>query len=202
MRIRDLVQAAHLPEDGVYYLHRWRHPTMRLLLTLFTLSLVFVACETQPVVVDTPDAQFAKGGKPDKPPKPANGELIIFAGDLEGEEIVVGCCPNAGPFPEYTMTLSETFPPGMSGTHEGNIFMNTWGPKGSDSGDYIVQFWWGEEAVPDYFVEIKGGEKEYNRRTKVLTVDFDEENIVEMNINGEAFSPEGLGFVLTRAPSG
>ena len=90
---------------------------MKRLLTLFTIPLVLVACETQPVGVDTPDAQFAKGDNPNKPPNPPSGEFITFEGDLAGSQEVAGCCPNAGPFPAYEMTLSGTFPPEMPGTH-------------------------------------------------------------------------------------
>jgi len=114
---------------------------MKRLLTLFTLSLVLVACETQPVGVDTPEAQFAKPDKPDKPPKPASGELITFTGNLIGDQIVADCCPNAGPFPTYTMTLlNPPFPDEISGDEKtGNIFMNSFGRKAK--WDYIVQFW-------------------------------------------------------------
>ena len=50
---------------------------------------------------------YAKG-KPVKPEKPDNTqtEWITFTGDLMGSQEVEGCCPNAGPFPEYTMALS------------------------------------------------------------------------------------------------
>ncbi len=172
---------------------------MKRLLTLFALPLVLVACDTQPVDVDTPDAQFAKGEKPSKPPRPTSGEFITFSGDLGGSQEVEGCCPNAGPFPEYTMTLSETFPHEMFGEHTGNIFMNSLGRK--VQGDYIVQFWWEEEPDNDYFIEIRGGETEYDKRTKVLTVTFSEE---EMTIwqNGEELPAEYVSFVLTRAPIG
>ena len=171
---------------------------MKRFLTLFALSLVFVACETQPVGVDTPDPQFAKPEKPDKPPKPASAELITFTGDLAGTETVSGCCPNAGPFPAYTMTLkSPPFPAGISGVLQtGNIFMNSFGRE-----DYIVQFWWGEEPENDYFIEIRGGVKEYDKRTKVLTVTFENE---KMTVTDPDQNPTDVlvSFVLTRAPTG
>ena len=173
---------------------------MKRFLTLFALPLVLVACETQPVGVDTPDVQFAKPDKPDKPPKPASTELITFTGDLAGTETVSGCCPNAGPFPAYTMTLSEeTFPDEMSGVHAGNIFMNSLGRK--VQGDYIVQFWWGEEPDNHYFIEIRGGEKEYDKRTKVLSVTFTEEKMTIIDPDGNS-TDEVVSFSLTRAPIG
>lgn len=172
---------------------------MKRFLTLSTLALVFVACDTQPVGMDTPDAQFAKPDKPDKPPKPASGELITFTGDLLGNQEVVGCCPNAGPFPEYTMTLSGTFPSEISGEHAGNIFMNGLGRK--VPGDYLVQFWWGEEPDNDYFIEIRGGEEDYNNKTKILTVTFTEEDMTIIDPDENSTSVD-VSFVLTRAPIG
>jgi hypothetical protein len=177
---------------------------MKRLLTLFTLSLVLVACETQPVGVDTPDAQFAKGDNPNKPPRPPSGELITFEGDLIGGEEVAGCCPNAGPFPEYTMTLSGTFPPPMPGTRAGNVFMNNWRGR-DDTGSWVrgykVQFWWGEETGDYYFMEINGGQKEYNKRTRVLTVTYADEDMTVWH-NGEMLTTVGVDFILTRAPTG
>jgi hypothetical protein len=203
MRITDPVEPTRPTEDGVLGLYRWRHTIMKRLLAFFTLPLVLVACDTQPAGVETVDAQFAKAGnadKPEKPPKPASDEWITFTGDLEGEQIVAGCCPNAGPYPEYTMTFSEEIeglPDGVSGEHAGNIFMNSLGRK--VPGDYVVQFWWGAE--PDgYFIEIRGGELEYDKRTRILTVTFIAE---EMTIDGpEGASAHDVSFVLTRAPTG
>ena len=37
-------------------------------------------------------------GKPDKPAK-TETELIVFTEDLAGNQLVEGCCPNAGPSP-------------------------------------------------------------------------------------------------------
>ena len=203
MKNRDLVETARFLGDGEFYLHLWRHPTMKRFLTLFALPLVLVACETQPVGVDTPDAQFAKGdnpNKPDKPPKPVGSELITFEGDLIGSMEVAGCCPNAGPFPAYTMTLeSPPFPAGISGVPQtGNIFMNSAGRKAQ--WDYVVQFWWGDE--PDnYFIEIKGGEKEYDKRTKILTVDFADEEMTIIHADEDPTVVD-VTFTLTRAPIG
>ncbi|MBT8397077.1 MAG: hypothetical protein HKO65_17860 [Gemmatimonadetes bacterium] len=173
---------------------------MKRLLTFFTLALVLVACDRQPVGVDAPDALFAKPDKPPKPPKPASAELITFTGDLEGSAEVAGCCPNAGPFPEYTMTLvSPPFPAGIAETHTGNIFMNSLGRK--VEGDYVVQFWWGEEPDNDYFLEIRGGEKVEDKKTKALTVTFDHEEMTIIDPD-EGSTGVFVSFTLTRAPMG
>ncbi len=187
---------------------------MKRLLTLFTLSLVLVACETQPVGVDTPDAQFAKvgKGKPDKPDKPGNkpasGELITFTGDLAGGQMVEGCCPNRGPNPEYTMTLSGAFEDisgeDLSGTHTGNIFMNSWAPKRTDYGDYKVHFDWSIESV-DYCIVIDGGNNISVKGTKITVVEFDNLNIVNWTIRRndvvvQTVPPEGVSFTLRREP--
>ena len=100
-----------------------------------------------------------------KPNPNSNPELIIFEGDLEGNQEVVGCCPNAGPFPEYTMTLSGPLP---AGTYDGNIFMNVYGAGKNKS--YIVQFW--DETM---FLEVIGGDIEKDNRTKTTTVMFNDE---------------------------
>ena len=125
--------------------------------------------------------------------KPQKGELIIFKeGNLAGNEIVSGCCPNAGPFPEYTMTLSGPLP---AGTYDGHIFMNFTGSQ--SPGDYIVQFSWGE-APTDYFIEIRGGEAYYDRRNKILTVTFEGAQC-EIYINEELTETVNVSFILTRA---
>ncbi|MCG6957865.1 MAG: hypothetical protein LJF04_17885 [Gemmatimonadetes bacterium] len=175
---------------------------MKRLLTFFTLSLLVVACDTQPAAVDTVDAQFAKTGKPDNPNKPqtpSSCESIAFTGHLQGSADVEGCCPNAGPFPAYTMTLSEeAFPAGLSGEHEGNIFMNSLGRR--VPGDYIVQFWWGE-SPDDYFLEIRGGEVTYDKRARLLTVRFENESMTIYHADDEPTSVN-VTFTLTREPAG
>jgi len=105
-------------------------------------------------------------------PKP-NPERITFSGDLYGDQEVEGCCGNAGPFPEYTMTLSDNFPEEFQGTHIGNIFLNSFGRKMPWA--YKVQFWWGGENN-EYFIEIRGGEVHKDKRTKILTVTFTQED--------------------------
>ena len=133
-------------------------------------------------------------GKPDNPGKgKPKGELIVFSGeglpegvlaDLTGSEIVEDCCPNAGPFPEYTMTLSgEAFQGlGLQGEYVGQLFMNGYG-AGQDA-EYLVQFWvWPEDPDPDncicidnpescFWIEIIGGVDDYDKKTKTSTVTF------------------------------
>ena len=123
------------PREGKMKPHRLL-PLLVLVLSAFMLS-----CDSGQQTVTAPDdlqPQFAKPGAncdpPDphpscKPDDPASGELITFTGDLVGEETVEDCCPNAGPFPAYTMTLKGPddfpkgpFPDGIAGTHGGHIF--------------------------------------------------------------------------------
>ena len=70
---------------------------------MLSMSLIFVSCQNEgQLTQSTSDVETQILDK-----KPQKGELIIFEeGDLSGNEIVLGCCPNAGPWPEYTMTLS------------------------------------------------------------------------------------------------
>ena len=131
-----------------------------------------------------------EAGKPDtdnpnKPPKTDNpkktkAECILFTGDLLGMAEVEGCCPNAGPYPTYTMTLSlpDSGDPNYQYQYSGpgQLFMN-----GSGSGPnpgYKVQFWsWdGDTETPsggDIFFEIDGGDIFfYDRKNEYLKVTF------------------------------
>jgi len=157
---------------------------------MFSMTLLFVSCENevQPTQ-NTSDMEKQLLSKKPKPNKNPKSELITFTGHLEGDpetQLVFGCCPNAGPFPEYRMTLSdEIFPIGIHGPYTGNIFMNFTGSQ--SPGDYIVQFWWGE--VPDnYFIEIRGGEAINDRRNKIL-----------IYINDILTETVYVSFILTRA---
>ena len=67
--------------------------------------------------------------------------------------------------------------------------------------DYIVQFWWGDEPEDEYFIEIRGGEKEYDRRTKILTVTFKEERMTITDPD-DVSTEVVVDFTLTRAPIG
>ena len=112
----------------------------------------------------------ANADKPPKPPKPdeTTAECIIFTGDLNGRQQVEGCCPNAGPFPAYTMTLDNLGL--LDGTYEGQLFINYYGAGRNKK--YIVQFWNDELGVA---IEIIGGDIVNDNRNKVLTVTFEDE---------------------------
>jgi len=159
---------------------------------MLSMTLFFVSCENEgQLTQSTSDVETQSLSK--KGGKKLKAESIIFKeGDLVGNADVVGCCPNAGPWPEYTMALSGPLP---AGTYDGNIFMNFTGNQ--SPGDYIVQFWWGE--VPyDYFIEIRGGEADYNRRTKFLKVTFVDAQC-EIFINDVSTGTVPVSFTLTRA---
>ena len=119
--------------------------------------------------------EAGKGGvKPDKPDKPGRtkSELIVFTGDLVGSEEVEGCCPNAGPFPEYTMALSfqvndvPVFTP-----INGQLFIN--GYRIGQDGGYIVQFSNDHDLDDHVAIEIRGGEVSTDKKTKEVTVVFE-----------------------------
>jgi hypothetical protein len=121
------------------------------------------------LIVSSADAQR----KPEKPSK-SNTEWIAFDGDLVGGQEVEGCCPNAGPWPAYTMTLLfkvGDFPPG---TYDGQLFINTYGAGRNHK--YKVQFWNNEIGL---FIEIIGGVIDNDRKNKVLTVTFTDEECVD-----------------------
>ena len=134
-----------------------------------------------------------------------NGEWITFSGDLNGDQEVIDCCPNAGPNPEYTMTLSEVFQTVFEpGTYHGHIFMNSFGRN--MLWDYKVQFWWGEggdDYFYEYFIEIRGGEAHKDKKTKILTVTFSDVPCYEIWKRGDLLTEELeviVSFTLTRDP--
>jgi len=132
--------------------------------------------------------EAGKPNNPNKPPKSDNpkktkAECIVFGGALEGMAKVEGCCPNAGPFPAYTMTLDLPdeddddlndvygIPYGET-AFDGQLFMNFAADQG-----YKVQFWnWDSDneipGVGDIFFEIYGGDIIYDRKSNFLHVDF------------------------------
>ena len=144
---------------------------------------------------------IASGAYADKPPKepkepksPLPGniavECIEFTGDLEsvplGGTVVVGCCPNAGPSPAYTMTLrfGEPMPAvALDETFDGYLFAKPlriredrqWISK------YIIHFctWDWDTEIPgdgDYFFEIFADEEdiEIDETNNVLTVEVED----------------------------
>jgi hypothetical protein len=132
-------------------------------------------------------AYAGKPSKEPKPPKPGDTtkECIVFTGDLEGSQIVEGCCPNAGPFPAYTMTLRiEELPLEVWGkTFEGDLFAKpvTTRVKGQKTERYIVQFltWDWETGIPgdgDFFIEVFSDGDDIAETDNVLTVTFDNDH--------------------------
>jgi len=124
-----------------------------------------------------------KPPKPPKPPKPGNitKECIVFTGDLEGGAVVEGCCPNAGPWPAYTMAFFQ-IADWPFGPHEGQLFAKPVrfreNRKWIDR--YKVQFWtWNYDnetpGTGDYFFEIYSDSDDivYDETTNVLTVTVD-----------------------------
>jgi hypothetical protein len=144
------------------------------LVAILTVALVFIG-------VNFMEGQVQTLGKPDKPDNPT-AEQINFYGDLQREQVVYGCCPNAGPFPAYTMTLPNGlgYDPSTDtykfspDTYEGWLFINYYG-AGRDQ-KYKVQFWWDYHA--DLGIEIIGGEIHKDKKTKVLTVTFTNDECV------------------------
>ena len=128
----------------------------------------------------------ANAGKPvDKPDKPGKTktELIVFTGDLQGWAHVAGCCPNAGPNPLYTLTLTKdlvddsdpaiTVYPADTYS-DGYLFMNGWSFEGQTG--YLVQFWHPEGGIfPALTFEIICGTSVYDRKTRILRVTCDNE---------------------------
>ena len=141
-------------------------------ITLILVSFILVSCKYDgSPTQNISELETLRLSKPKTPN--LNSENITFTGDLVGSQEVEGCCPNAGPNPVYTMTLSDKFPEGFLGTHTGNIFMNSFGRN--MEWDYKVQFWWGEGGDGydyEYFIEIKGGVAHKDKKTKILTVTF------------------------------
>ena len=141
-------------------------------------------------------------GKPDKPGK-SHTEWIEFIPDsdpfqptLAGGQPVDGCCPNAGPFPEYTMWLNfdmlgNLIPGGK--WYDGQLFMNGDRRDRKDS-RYIVQFW---KKGTEVAIEIRGGVIDYNKKTKVLTVTFTDELCVDMVTDRPITE---VSFTLVRRP--
>jgi hypothetical protein len=131
-------------------------------------------------------------GRPDKPggSKP---EWIEFTGKLDGRQIVEGCCPNAGPFPEYTLTLGGDWGDLPAGTYDGYLFINRYGVGRNRK--YVVQFWNEDESVA---IEIIGGVINHDRQGKVLTVTFSNEVCWHL----ETKMPIAVvSFVLVRSPA-
>jgi hypothetical protein len=159
---------------------------------MLAIVLLFIGCkqDNQPTQNES-DLEMQELNK-----KPVISELITFSGDLQGEQEVTGCCPNAGPFPEYTMNLSQTFGE-LSGGYDGNIFMNVFGVGQNKS--YMVQFGWTNNGS-DYFIEIRGGVFQEDKKTKTLTATFMAAPC-KIWINNTLSETVPVNFVLTREPA-
>jgi hypothetical protein len=129
--------------------------------------------------------------------KPIRSDWITFTGNLTGDQEVFGCCPNRGPFPEYTMFLSGPFPSEISGRQlEGNIFMNRFGRR--LPWNYKVSFWWTEENTTDTtLIVVRGGETEWNKKAGLLKVTFTQDTCWIYYPNGVE-DIIYVDFVLTR----
>jgi hypothetical protein len=92
------------------------------LAAIFLLSMASYSTDKEVTTKGKPD----KPDKPDKPGKPGESktEWIAFEGHLVGGQAVEGCCPNDGPFPEYTMTLLFEGDNFSEGTYDGQLFIN------------------------------------------------------------------------------
>jgi hypothetical protein len=127
---------------------------------------------------------------------------------LEGSQEVIGCCPNAGPNPEYTMTLSGELTDYVpAGPNDGHIFMNVFinlseRVRGKRKAMYMVKFWWGEgddDYFYDYFIEVRGGDIESNKKTKSLTVTFVDVPCKIWIDDDDPTATVTVSFTLTRA---
>jgi hypothetical protein len=161
---------------------------------MLSMALIFVSCENGSQLTQSTldvETQLSKG-RP-HPNKPRKAELIAFVGDLKGSQTVVGCCPNAGPFPAYTMTLSgpllESLP---AGPHDGQIFMNTVGSRRANR-SYMVQFW-----TETMFLEVRGGVIQEDKKNKSLTATYTNQPMT-IYLDGEPTDPVDVNFTLTRA---
>ena len=129
-----------------------------------------------------------KPDKPGKPPHPGKitTECITFSGqDLFGHQQVEDCCPNAGPFPAYRMTLwiGDEDDPWWGKTFDGDLFAKpvTTRVKGQKTERYLVQFWtWDSETdIPgddDYFFEMYSDGDDIAETDNLLTVYFNNDH--------------------------
>ena len=176
--------------------------------TFVSLMFVVTGLEAEKPDKDNPN----KPPKSDSPKK-TTAECIGFTGAfLVGMAKVEGCCPNAGPYPAYTMTLSlpDSGDPNNKYQYSGpgQLFMN-----GSGSGPnpgYKVQFWsWnGDTETPDdgdIFFEIDGGDIFfYDRKNKYLNVTFTDAQptLWLYDDNWDPDANEGSGCCAIAAPVG
>ena len=137
-------------------------------------------------------------GKPIKPDEPANTEteLVVFTEDLSGWQEVEDCCPNAGPFPQYGMTLNfpvASFPAGSY--FYGQLFISSY--RSGHDRKYKVQFWNDHDEPGHIAIEIIGGEIYKDKKTKTLTVVFTDEDCVDLHTKEFIAT---VNFTLVRTP--
>jgi hypothetical protein len=168
---------------------------------ILIVALVFIGVNFMEGQVQTQDKPPKPPGKPDKPGK-SHTEWIEFIGDLTGDmptlvggQPVDDCCPNAGPFPEYTMWLNfdmegNRVPPYKC---DGQLF--TSGFHHRMPWAYMVQFW---KKGTDVAIEIRGGVEHYDKKTRVRTVIFTDELCVDM-VTGRSITE--VSFTLVRRPN-
>jgi hypothetical protein len=171
-------------------------------ITVLILSMTFILlnCQFESQPTQNPsDLETQNLSKKPKPGNKPNLELITFTGDMFGYEEVLGCCPNAGPNPAYTLELFyPPFPEGISGTPiPGYIFMSPYGHN--MPWDYKVVFWWIDTGTTDTtFIGISGGDAQTDKRNKITTVTFEHEPMTIYYPNGDEETVD-VSFVLTRA---
>ena len=140
------------------------------------------------------NATAKKPVKPPPDPDQTTAECIVFTGDLMGKAEVEGCCPNAGPFPDYAMTLDLRYEDGTTayygGPYDGKLFINNYGAGRSHG--YMVQFW-----NDDICFEAIGGLIDNDKKSKVLTVSFNGEEAYFCETDGVPIFPL-VSFTLQR----
>ena len=146
--------------------------------------------------------------KPDNKPEPqTETEWIAFDEDLLGGQEVEGCCPNAGPWVQYEMYFPNGLgdlvdPEEPSVPYNGYLFINYFGAGRNQ--EYLVRFVGSNSDGEQIAIEIVGGVIEKDKKTKVLTVAFTNEDCRYLV---EGCPTPGCGdvityvtFTLTRTP--
>jgi len=171
---------------------RFRNLKIFVLVAFLAFALVFIG-------VDFIESQVKTQGKPSpKPPKPGKSktEWIEFTGDLVGGQPVDGCCPNAGPFPPYSMCLyfkmdGTTDPTGT--WYDGELFISGYGAGRKENRLCIVQF---SAEGTDVAIEIIGGVTEIDKWNRIVTVTFTDEPCYDFD--GQYI--KHVNFTLVRRP--
>ena len=149
-------------------------------------------------------ASGVNAGKPDTPGR-TKTELIVFTGELAGGQDVEGCCLNAGPWPEYKLSLEKPLAFSDSSfypiaTYDGQVYMSH-SSVGKDR-KYLVQFW-NEEGPGHICIQINGGVIVNDKKNKILTVTFTDEewNVMHDLELGDARPLGTVSFTIVRTPN-